>query len=757
MQAQQQQSSSFVRFFREAHRRRVFRVAALYVVGAWLVLQVADVTFPAFGIADAALRALLIAALLGFPVALVFGWIFDIGRHGIRRTAPAAVGELRAAAELRRGDYLLLIAFLAVAGVIVYNAARDVMQTPVAAPEAQASGFDFEPLPQLPNSIAVLPFTNLSDDPANEFFSDGISEEILHRLGAFSELKVIGRTSSFAFKGSQFPAPRLSALLGAQYLLQGSVRKAGDQVRVSAQLLDAAGLQVWSERFDRELTDIFAIQSGIADAVATQVAPQVRPQPALQELPDIEAYERYLAGRELLHQRHSDRAREALQQAIELDPDFAEAHAELAIALLISFPDDKRIHAAQQSIDTALSLQPGLLRAQAAQGLLLGWRRPPDHAAAETVLRRVLAQDPTMNDVLVWLSGTLSAQGLQEEADIVTERGVRMDPLHPALAVNWAQALERRGEAARAEQVVMRLLASPQSTAAYPYGFLQNRYLRSGRLIDMHRIAKRQALDLAAIHYWALALSHALFGDWQAAEYWINRSQKEFPEHWGVPFMGASTPGWQGKYGQAQEIFEAELALRQLQLDQLNPVISLWLGEYQALSGDFDAAIATLGPALGAKPGPMPLLVHGSQALAWAHSQKGNAAAAAAILSDLDQAFRELEQQGRLRLGGPGWAGLYEEAPYLYALNTLLMGENELALDRLEAAIENGWRNYYIHHHDPRWDPLRDDPHFQSLMASVKADVDAQHREVKRMESTEDFIAKLDAALAARAEVAGSE
>ena len=194
------------------------------------------------------------------------------------------------------------MAFAAIALVLVYRAAQDVRETPRDETIADTIGTASKG-EALPNSIAVLPFANISDDPANEYFCDGVAEEILNKLGGIRELNVIGRTSSFAFKGSDYGIERISALLGVRYVLQGSVRKAGDQLRISAQLLDAGGRQVWNESFDRQLENIFEIQSEIAGAVATTVASQVTPQPDTGHQPDLEAYEHYLTGRTLLHLR----------------------------------------------------------------------------------------------------------------------------------------------------------------------------------------------------------------------------------------------------------------------------------------------------------------------------------------------------------------------------------------------------------------------------------------------------------------------
>ncbi len=403
--------TAVVQLYREARRRKVFRTAALYVVGAWLALQVANVVFPGFAIPDAAIRALVWAAVAGFPIALVFGWLFEIGAGGIRRTLPVGSADLHQSPPLARRDYLILAAFAAIAAVLVVRAVQEVRETPLADSPPAAAGTARTGGERLPNSIAVLPFVNISNDPDNDYFCDGISEEILNALSGFRELNVIGRTSSFAFKGSDAGIDRISAVLGVSHVLQGSVRKAGNRLRISAQLLDHTGRQLWTETFDRELANVFDIQEEIAQAVATTAASRVVSRPAVGYHPNLEAYDHYLAGRELLHRREMGSALEELQRAIDLDPAFAEAHAEWAIGRLIGDPSAEDLEAGRAAIERALELQPKLLRAQAARGLLLMMSRPPDPEGAETVLRGVLEQDPNMSDALLWLANALRRAG----------------------------------------------------------------------------------------------------------------------------------------------------------------------------------------------------------------------------------------------------------------------------------------------------------------------------------------------------------
>jgi len=296
-----------MKFWQDLRRRHVFRLVGLYIVGAWMIIQVASTFFPAWGIPDTALRSLIVAAVICFPIAVVFSWFYDITTDGIVRTARSGdAGEFDYG--LKRTDYVILGALAAVAIAVIYGSVSKVHESTNSQPTA---------IEAAENSIAVLPFSNLDGDPNTKYFSDGVTEEILHRLSEFAALKVMARTSSFAFADSNMTIPRVSQLLGVRYLLQGSVRRDMDQVRITAQLVDNSGLQVWSQTFDRKLEGIFAIQTEIANAVARQLVAQVAPRTLnnARTTTSTDAYQEYLVGREYLYTRSPGWARNAARAA----------------------------------------------------------------------------------------------------------------------------------------------------------------------------------------------------------------------------------------------------------------------------------------------------------------------------------------------------------------------------------------------------------------------------------------------------------
>ena len=318
------------RLFIEIRRRRVFRTAALYIVGAWLVLQVADVVFPALDIPERAVRYVLFGAVLGFPAVLVFGWFFDIGADGISRTRPAGPGEAAAALPLRRVDYVLLVALLAVAAAIVYSMAGRVAEEPTFVRERAGDG---------PPMVAVLPFMAASREGDSEFFAIGVHDDLLTQLAQLESIRVISRTSVLEYKDTVLNIREIGAQLGADVILEGGVQSAGDRIRINAQLIDAyTDEHMWAQTYDRELSasNIFDVQTEIARAITTAMHTTLTPQDVSQlaiiPTENMAAYREFRRAVEIRNTQRvwkNEEYQEALEHAIELDPTFTRAMADL--------------------------------------------------------------------------------------------------------------------------------------------------------------------------------------------------------------------------------------------------------------------------------------------------------------------------------------------------------------------------------------------------------------------------------------------
>ena len=618
------------------------------------------------------------------------------------------------------------------------------------------------PSPPVANSLAVLPFSSLSADPEHQYFADGISEAMLDHLSTFPELKVIARTSSFIFKDSGYDSARISGLLGVEYLLHGSIQHDQGQVRVSAQLVDRNGMQIWTQKFDREPVGIFAIQDEIAETVASSIVPHIVPRRSAARQPDLAAYEQYLLGREILVRRlarFASRSAEHFARAIELDPEFADPYAERAIALTLGAggSEDFRLahDQAQQDIDAALALNPDLARAFAAQSLLLWMQEPDALAEREALLHRALALDPNMIDALNWLAIVQGALGRHAESEETYLRAIRIDPFAPSVNVNLAWLDAHRGNFAEAERRLLRQLEIPQATTNY-YEILFWLYRHAGRLVEHVEITKRAMLATIELEefdsYLDLAVAYAALGMWDRAEYWQARAEQTWPEQLLVRTSRIRIDQASGRMAasQAAAQFREMLADAGMDPGRIPRVQALVYGELQALAGEYEGAIETLEPLIDTEAARRqflrnPTMIHENarHALAWAWLQTGAYDKAAILLEVDDQGFRKLEAEGRLRHFGNALAQ--------FARNSLLLGDADRALELLDQSVDAGWREYYLTIHDPRWAPVRDEPRFQSIMARVKADIDLQRARMEAIDAADDFIARLDTALAVTA------
>jgi adenylate cyclase len=367
--------SRLQRWFADLRRRKVLRVAGVYLVAAWLAIQVADAVFEPLGVPAWALKLVIVLAALGFPVACVLAWAFDVSRKGIERTPP-----------------LTDTAHASVPAPVPVAAVARAPAPPAAAAAPAAS-------------VAILPFADISPAHDHEYFCDGIAEEIINALCCVRGLRVASRTSAFQFKGRSADVREIGRALGVGAVLEGSVRKAGDRVRITAQLVSAGdGYHLWSESYDRQLEDVFAIQSDIAQRLVRALRGALTPsENALLErggTRNAQAYDLYLRGQQLLREYSDGAAAEAIplfRSAIEHDPEFAQAHAGLASALAI-------------------------------KGL---WRIDPTEAETAEALaasERALALEPYIPEAHVARACVLSMQGRNEEAARGFEEAIRLNP-----------------------------------------------------------------------------------------------------------------------------------------------------------------------------------------------------------------------------------------------------------------------------------------------------------------------------------------
>ena len=353
-------------FLGEIKRRKVFQVAAVYAVVAWLIIQVADVALPAFEAPAWVLKVVIFLAMLGFPITLIMSWTFDLTPDGVVKDQGA---KITGQAGNRRIEYVLVGLVVVALGWLVYRVEFDAPIS-VGNPPLPDAGTVEErstvpPDDILPNSIAVLPFANQSPDPDNDYLAAGIYQSTVNQLGKIGNLTVIARTSVMQFEKNPPPVPEIAKALKVAAIMEGSVQYANGQVLITAQLIDGrTGRQLWSDGFKRELTDVFAVQGEVAEQIATamqvQLLPEERARIESRPTESAEAYEHYLRALSLpwpgVRPEYWSAWIDSLERAIAADPEFAEAYAELARGYNNRGETDKAVRYAQKAIELDPSL-----------------------------------------------------------------------------------------------------------------------------------------------------------------------------------------------------------------------------------------------------------------------------------------------------------------------------------------------------------------------------------------------------------------
>ncbi|PYJ90938.1 MAG: hypothetical protein DME62_16185, partial [Verrucomicrobia bacterium] len=456
-------------FFGELKRRNVYKVAITYAVVAWLLIQAASILLPTFEAPTWVMKAFVVLLALGFVMSVMISWAFEATPEGLKRTAD--IPDHPALPTWTRRKYATFIVVVAAvaAGLFAYQFFRT-RSTPVPQQSEAATGL----IPQ--KSIAVLPLLNESGDPRDEYFSDGLSEELIAALGQIKELKVIGRSSSFRFKDRKEESKTIGEKLGVTTLLEGTVRKQGERVRIVAELINAAdGIELWTQTFDRELKDIFAVQAEIANAVAASLKitllgadERSTTKPATT---NTEAHNAYLLGHYYFQRRNLEDYRKAVSyfdEAIRLDPDYALAYAERSEAWsLIGDLTGQRTTAwpkARSDAEKAVAIAPELAEARAA----LGWVRFfADWKFAEGLseikrAKELSPANPTANDLL---ARVIIYLGRLDEAERQARQAVELDPLSIPPQNNLARVLFVEGKLDEADAIA-RKAAELQPAAA---------------------------------------------------------------------------------------------------------------------------------------------------------------------------------------------------------------------------------------------------------------------------------------------------
>ena len=672
-------------------------------------MQVADTFFPALNLPEWTTTLVAALLVLGFPVAVLLAWAFELTPEGVKRDT----GEGEAAPRgVKAADVVIILLLVGVIGFMAF----DRLGGDAPAPGAQAVPGKLDP------SVAVLPFSNMSADPDNEYFSDGLTDTLLHMLAQVKDLKVAARTSSFAFKGTNTDIREIARQLGVAAVLEGSVQRSGDRVRIVAQLIKADdGFHLWSQTYDRKLDDIFAVQDEIATSVATAMRGSLLGESDIPAMDDgltssQEAYDLFLRAREGLRvgtERRVVEAERQLRKALALDPEFALAWSALAQVLErlvtvqgLSWADvqDEILAAAAKGVELA----PGVAETHTAQGAVLFWNL--DLADAEAALGRALELDPDYARALSALADVEFRQGHYAESVQLAERALAADPLDYGLKADSTYKYSIIGQWDTAVELSEAVLAhTPDSLDGL--SSLGNVYWRTGNeakaipiYMRLLRINPNQRYIMERI-----ARSYMALGDMEEARRWIDRAYENNPDaasdelaEWCFLSGDVECAIDQAERRLAGEAFPGELARLGAETD-----LAVYRRDWQRLleTADQQAQVAA--------DERVPFAVSWASLFgALAADRLGDTAARDRIAQRAIDIYQEGIARGdRTQYGVQGLSHA-----------CAIRGEADKAVGYLRTAAERGFRNVIFIRAWGFYDKIMDDPELQALLAQIEAD-----------------------------------
>lgn len=717
----QGKSSIFAVFVQEMQRRKVFKVATVYAVVAWILLQLGEVTFEPLQLPQWALTVLVVTVILGFPVTVILAWTFDITEDGIVRTRAAGTGRGSAIKSL--ASVMVVLITVGALGYYLFG---------IYAPTFEQA--DIAPPELTDNSIAVLPFEDLSRDQDQGYFGDGIAIALGSLLNGIDGLKVKGQSSLLAYKNQEKSSTEIGQLLGVSTVLRGTVQKDqnSENVRITAQLIGVRdGFQLWSESYNRRLDDVLDVQEEIAREIVDQLkaewksqsdTPLVAANVAAPQSINVGALDKLFQGQEQLRRRTPDslqRAIELLQDSINLDPTRPLAHAELASAYVLlssygSLPLPEAAAKAGESLDRALAYDHNLPEGFASLGLLR-WNLG-QLGSAESALRRAVRLDPNSVQARIWLAGLLGERGRHREEAVVLEQASEFDAINPLLNINWASNLLKTGEVqAGFEKLKYMLDVYPDSTLVLRT--LADWHLAFGDFDLAHDFAS-QALAVDP----ADPLNRAMFaqillrlGDYDGALDGLSADALESGNHklrnTYYDYLLLS-----GDVGTIEEQVAGALSAEGSEGDPRDPRFLLYWGGLAALfDGRFDVASERLTDLLDLDTEADPTMNRLEIISLLARAYQGQQLTQR-VAQLLDSA-RTLAEQVRNR----GVA--IPHLSYIEACLAALAGDGDGAMTKLRDAYSDGWRDAWLLENDVRLVTVRNHAEFSELSETVRSDI----------------------------------
>ena len=718
--------------FAELKRRNVFRVAVAYGVIAWLLAQVADLAFDNFGAPEWVAKSVLFVLILGFPLAIFFAWAFELTPEGVKREKDVDRTQSITSQTGRKLDFVIIGVLVVAVGFLLFDRflAPDPIDTEVTRTQQGLS-------------LAVLPFENRSNRDEDEFFTEGIHDDLLTTIANIGSMKVISRTSVMEYKGTTKKIPEIARELGVANILEGGIQRAGNQVRINVQLIDAATDEhLWAQIYDRELSaeNLFEIQTEVSQAIANALHAALSPdeQQRLARVPteNLEAYELFMRGRQEWMARTAEstsNAVEFFQRAIDLDPEYAEAWAGLGDAYRHQvpyggLPPDEMFAKAELAILKALDLNDQLADAHAAMGALL--QQQGEFLLGRPYLERAIELNPNYSSAYNWLGLTYNFDGDYEKSIEIFRKGLEVDPLYIVLQNNVAAAYGFMGQFDEMRKGYERII--DVSNARFGYSGLSTYYMFVEGRFDLS-IQQDYLAHLAdpdePTSFTDIAYQYAELGDFDAAEHWVDGAIELQPDNVELQLTRMQTAVYRGeptealRYAQqantaSQTALFYPIAVFQLLENDLatgNPLSAVERIEKLTPEGRDSSEFFTKSGFLW-----MPL------ALAQAYRASG----------ELERS-RQLIDKAIASTNGRSYDGPRGSGPWRSAM-LALSGDYERAIDELEMAVDAGWRVdwRFVFDHMTIMEPLRNEPRFHALRMRVADDMAKQLERVKKLESS---------------------
>ncbi len=745
-------------FLEELKRRNVVKVGVLYIVASWLILQVADVLFDALDLPSAWIRLIVAILILGFPLALIFAWVFEMTPEGIKRERDIDRSQSITPQTGRKINTLIIVLLvLAIATVVVDRLIPETAQQTAQeiAPSDDRSAVIVEGDTQAAaepsvepeaasdeKSVAVLPFANRSANEADVYFVDGIHDDILTQLARIGDLKVISRTSVEKFRNTSQSMGEIGDALGVKNILEGGVQRAGDRVRINVQLIDVdSDEHLWADTYDRQLTteNIFAIQSeistAIAEALRATLSPEEKAQLATEQTQNLEALEAYFLGRQAMAKRTSSslaEAEEHFKRAIELDPNYALVYVALADtyslqAVYSGKSAEGQARLGEPLVRKALAINDRLGEAYISLAETVPLVSPAESAEDPgTLYRKGIELAPGYATGHHWYGNWLVGEGRFEEGCERLRQAVRLDPLAPVLRTSLGNALQSLGrfdEASLEYESSIRLdpgFANGHSRLGRMEWFVNGRVDKA--LVHMHKAVE---LDPGNPGYvFDLVMMRTDIGDWDQADQLLERVLAIDSEFYSLlaPMLVNLNRG------RAADVVADAEGLIAIDGSDIGALYVLGLNDRR--NGEVERAMRRYRNAFpqwfeDAEPEIKQYNFISAVFLAFFLREAGDEPRSDLLLDRILAFMQPLP-----RVGGYGYAPF---KAYAFAVR----GDKRESLAALRAAVDDGWRNFWrlFLKYDPVFASLQDAPEYQAIVAGVEADMAAQLENARAMEA----------------------